>query len=128
MKNTLVIAFFTAALTACTGVSSVKTGNIDPTQKTVYIQPGTLRVLQPIKDTFKAEGWQIDELNRENVRYLVHTNIRTVELLCFNQWSEIEIEFLLMDRDTKSPVFSITSQTCDSYSNFTDELRKLLRN
>lgn len=128
MTKTLIIAFFTALLAGCTGVSSIKTKNIDPTQKTVYIQPGTLRVLQPIKDTFTAEGWQIDELNQENVRYLVHTNIRTIELFCLNQWSEIEIELLLIDRMTKSPVFSITSQTCDSYSNFTDELRKMLKN
>ena len=124
----LFIATLAVLLSACTGVSSVKTGNIDPTQKTVYIQPGGLRVLQPIKDTFKTEGWQIDELNQEDVRYSVHTNIRTIELFCLNQWSEIEIELVLMDRKARSSVFSITSQTCDSYLNFTDELRKMLNN
>jgi hypothetical protein len=128
MKNTIFIALIAAVVTGCTGVGSVKTGHIDASQKTVYIQPGGLRVLQPIKDTFAAEGWKIDELNQENSRYLVHTNIRTIELFCINQWSEIEIELLLMDRKTKSSVFSITSRTCDSYSNFTDELRKMLRN
>lgn len=128
MKNTIFIALITAVLAGCTGVSSIKNGAIDAKEKTVYIQPGGLRVLQPIKDTFTAEGWTIDELNQENSRYLVHTNIRTIELFCMNQWSEIEIELLLMDRKTKSSVFSITSRTCDSYSNFTDELRKMLRN
>lgn len=125
------LALFTSiivALSACTGVSSIRNGAIDTSQKTVYIQPGGLRVLQPIKDTFISEGWQIDELNQENARYFVHTNIRTIELFCLNQWSEIEIEFILLDRKTKSTVFSITSRTCDSYSNFTDELRKMLRN
>ena len=128
MKNAIVIALIAAVVAGCTGVSSIKNGAIDAKEKTVYIQPGGLRVLQPIKDTFAAEGWKIDEMNQENSRYLVHTNIRTVELVCINQWSEIEIELLLMDRKTKSPVFSITSRTCDSYSNFTDELRKMLRN
>lgn len=127
-KFLALVASVILTLSACTGVSSIRNGAIDTNQKTVYIQPGGLRVLQPIKDTFASEGWQIDELNQENARYIVHTNIRTIELLCLNQWSEIEIEFILLDRKTKSTVFSITSRTCDSYSNFTDELRKMLRN
>lgn len=123
----LFLAFFTMALLiSCANVSSNVTGNFEGGKKEVYIQPGSLRVLGPIKETFRDNGWVVNEFDKTTSRYFVHLNTKKVQLFCLNENSELEVELVLLDQDAKESIFSITAQTCDNYTNLRNELGKLL--
>jgi hypothetical protein len=128
MKKILLISMM-LFLTACSSVSSKPPTEFpEGAKKEVYIQPGTLRVLGPIKDVFKQNGWKVDEINKDEQRFFVHLNTKKVQLFCWNENSEMEVELLMMDKESGSSVFSILAQTCDSYTNLKDELNKVLLN
>ncbi|GAB6070017.1 hypothetical protein JCM30760_11140 [Thiomicrorhabdus hydrogeniphila] len=121
--------FFILSLTGCSNtISQPPSPNAIPpnTIKEVYIQPGTMRVLGPIKEVFRKKGWKVDEVNKDTQRYFVHLNTKKIQMLCWNENSEIEVELVLMDRETGSSVFSVFAQTCDQYSNLREELSKVL--
>ena len=116
----------TLILASCTNVSSTTNSPFEGGAKEVYIQPGTLRALGPIKDTFRKNGWNVNEFDEQS-RYLIHLNTKKIQLLCLNENSELEVELLFLDQKSKSTIFSITAKTCDSYTNLTKELDRLVK-
>ena len=126
MKSTILV-IFAIILVGCSSVSSTRSGAFDPTEKTVYIQPGKIRILYPIKEAFTENGWTIEEFEKNNARYMVHLNTKATQMFCWNEFSEIEVELILLDTKMKSEIFSIESKTCDTYSNFKNELDRMLK-
>lgn len=100
---------------------------IDQTQRTVYIQPGSMRVLEPIKNTFVANGWELNEFDPAATRYRLQINSKSTQLFCLNEWSELELEIILLDNKTRSTVFVVQGKSCDSYENVVKELVMLIR-
>lgn len=114
-------------LTGCASVSSTSFKLIDLASKTVFIQPGSMRVLDPIKSAFRQNGWQVNEFDQSKTRYRVQLNTKSTQLFCLSEWSEIEFELLLLDSAKQETVFVVQGKSCDSYQDVANELNKLLR-
>ncbi len=125
-KKVITIPLLIAALISCTNARSIKEGEIDFSEKTIYIQPGSFRFLKKVKNAFIAKGWQIEEFEENKTRYKLQINSKSTQLFCWNEFSEIEVEMMLVDMKNKSIVFTIISKTCDTYKNLIDELNKNL--
>ena len=127
----LIITFiFLFIISGCTNITThTAVSNPLPAgvNKEVYIQPGTMRVLGPIKEQFRQNKWKVNEIDKDSSRFFVHLNTKKIQLLCWNENSELEVELNLMDKQTGRTVFSIYAQTCDEYKNLTEELSKALK-
>lgn len=125
MKN-LFLYFILLVLSGCASMESRSLQAIDQTQKTVYIQPGSMRVLEPIKRTFLTYGWDINEFDPTATRYRLQINSKSTQLFCLNEWSELELEIVLLDNKNRSTVFVVQGRSCDSYDNVVKELVMLI--
>jgi hypothetical protein len=122
-----VFVFSTFILVGCTSVDSRKFSDIDRNDKSVYIQPGSLRILEPIKTTFRESGWTVNEFDPKETRYRLQINTKAVQLFCWSEWSELEVEVILLDNKKRSSVFVVEAKTCDSFKNLTNEISNLVR-
>lgn len=114
-------------LAGCASISSSSFKPIDSESKTVFIQPGSMRVLEPIKKAFRENGWEVNEFDQSKTRYRVHLNTKSTQIVCLSEWSELELELLLLDSKMQETVFVVEGKSCDSYQNLVDELNKLLK-
>ena len=103
-------------LAGCAGHSTQMLGSIDASDNTVAAPAGTKGIVGPVKRILYEEGWKVDEFDQVKSRYKLHFNTVRTQLLCLNEWSEISYELYFVDNTDGKPVFVISGDSCDSFS------------
>jgi hypothetical protein len=114
------------SLVGCAGHSTQMLGTIDPSDRTVATPAGTKGIVGPVKRVLHDEGWQVDEFDRVKSRYKLHFNTVRTQLLCINEWSEISYELFFVDNSDGKPIFVISGDSCDSFSDVAEAFRAAL--
>jgi len=117
----------TILLAGCAGNTTQMLGTIDPSDKTIATPAGAKGIVGPVKKVLYEEGWQVDEFDRVKSRYKLHFNTVRAQLLCVNEWSEISYELFFVDNTDGKPVFVISGDSCDSFSDVAVAFRTALR-
>ena len=127
-NNSLVtIAFIAAAsLAGSAGHSTQMLSSIDASDHTVAVPAGTKGIVGPVKRVLYEEGWQVDEFDRVKSRYKLHFNTVRTQLFCLNEWSEISYELYFVDNTDGKPVFVISGDSCDSFSDVAEAFQAAL--
>ena len=129
MKNHAVSAFLATSLllSGCASNRLELTGGIDPSEKTISAPPGSMAILGPVKRKLVVNGWKVDEFDQVDTRYKVTVNTVRTQLLCWNEWSEVAYEIMLLDKKARAEIFRISGESCDSYSDVGDAFEKALK-
>lgn len=114
-------------LSGCASNKLELMGGIDPSNKTVSAPPGSLAILGPVKRKLVINGWEVDEFDQVDTRYKVTVNTVRTQLFCLNEWSEVSYEIMFLDKKSRSEVFRISGESCDSYSEVGDAFEKALK-